>query len=133
MKAITRFFITLSALFVLTALTSAAQSVRTVDKDGTIIINTTEIGEEFIGHHATTPVEIKVFKGKIVEVNALESDETPSFYEKAVEVLKAFIGMTVKEASAAEVDAVTGCTMSSVALIKNVKEGLKYVDGKPKE
>lgn len=129
----TRFFAALSVLFVITAFSTSAQNVRTVAKDGTIIINTTEIGEEFIGHHATTPVEIKVFKGKITDITALPSDETPEFFERALEVLKAFIGKTVKEASEAEVDAVTGSTMSSVALIKNVKEGLKYVDGKPKE
>ena len=129
----TRFFAALSVLFVITAFSTSAQNVRTVEKDGTIIINTTEIGEEFIGHHATTPVEIKVFKGKITEVTALESDETPSYYEKTVAVLKAFIGLTVKEAAAAEVDAVSGATMSSKALIDNVKEGLKYIDGEPKK
>ena len=127
----TRFFAALSVLFVITAFSTSAQNVRTVDKDGTIIINTTEIGEEFIGHHATTPVEIKVFKGKITDITALPSDETPSFYEKAIEVLKAFIGMTVKEAAAAEVDAVTGSTMSCKALINNVKEGLKYTPSLP--
>ena len=129
----TRFFAALSVLFVITAFSTAAQNVRTVEKDGTVVINTTEIGQDFIGHHATTPVEIRIFKGKITEIKALESDETPSYYEKAVTILKAFIGMTVKEAQKAEVDAVTGCTMSCVALIDNVKEGLKYVDGEPKK
>lgn len=133
MNNIIRFFAALSVLFAITAFSSAAQNVRTVEKDGTIVINTTDIGQDFIGHHATTPVEIKVVKGKITEVNALESDETPSYYEKAVTILKAFIGMTVKEAAEAKVDAVTGCTMSCKALIDNVKEGLKYVDGEPKK
>ena len=120
-----------SVLFALTAFSSAAQSIRTVNKDGSITINTTEISEDFIGHHATTPVEITVLKGKIKNVTALPSDETPSFYEMAVAVLKSFIGMTVEEAAKAEVDAVSGATMSSNALISNVKEGLKYVNGDP--
>ncbi len=118
-------------LFALTAFSSAAQSIRTVNKDGSITINTTEISGDFIGHHATTPVEITVLKGKIKNVTALPSDETPSFYEMAVAVLKSFIGMTVEEAAKAEVDAVSGATMSSNALISNVKEGLKYVNGDP--
>ncbi len=120
-----------SVLFALTAFSSAAQSIRTVNKDGSITINTTEISGDFIGHHATTPVEITVLKGKIKNVTALPSDETPSFYEMAVAVLKSFIGMTVEEAAKAEIDAVSGATMSSNALISNVKEGLKYVNGDP--
>lgn len=113
----------------ITAFTCAAQT-RTSDKDS-IKVNTTEIGKEFIGHHATTPVEIVVYKGKVTRVTALPSDETPSFYEMAVAVLKSFVGLTVKEALDAKVDAVSGATMSSVALIENVKAGLKTVnDGK---
>ncbi len=127
MKSITKLSVCLAASLLLAAIPSHAQSVRTVAKDGSITINTTEIGQEFIGHHATTPVEIVVNKGKIISVTALPSDETPSFYEKAITLLKSFAGMTVEEASKAEVDAVTGSTMSSKALIQNVKEGLKYV------
>ena len=129
----TRFFAALSVLFVITAFSTAAQNVRTVEKDGTVVINTTEIGQDFIGHHATTPVEIRIFKGKITEIKALESDETPSYYEKAVAILKNFVGLTVKEAAAAEIDAVSGATMSCNSLIDNVKEGLKYADGEPKK
>lgn len=129
MRRIVKYLLALSALFVLNAFSSAAQNVRTVEKDGTVVINTTEIGEDFIGHHATTPVEIRIVKGKITDIKALESDETPSYYEKAVTILKSFIGLTVKEAAKAEVDAVSGCTMSCKALIDNVKEGLKYAEG----
>ena len=129
MKRISKYLLALSALTVITAFSCAAQNVRTVEKDGTVVINTTEIGEDFIGHHAPTPVEIRIVKGKITDIKALESDETPSYYEKAVTILKSFIGMTVKEAKEAKVDAVTGCTMSCNALIDNVKEGLKYADG----
>ena len=125
MKKIVKLIVTLAVFSMV--LPVAAQEIRTVGKDGSIIINTTEIGKDFIGHHATTPVEIVVNNNKITRIKALPSDETPSFYEKAVTLLQSFVGMTVKEASEAEVDAVTGCTMSSIALIQNVKEGLKHV------
>ena len=36
-------------------------------------------------------------------------------------------------ANSTQVDAVSGATMSSKALIDNVKEGLKYIDGEPKK
>lgn len=93
-----------------------------------VVIDTTELCKDVIGHHATTPVKITIKNGKIESVVALPSDETPSFYEEAVTVLKKFAGMTVKEALEADVDAVSGATMSSVALIKNVKAGLQTLE-----
>ncbi|MBP5795976.1 MAG: FMN-binding protein [Bacteroidales bacterium] len=39
--------------------------------------------------------------------------------------MDAFNGMTVKKALQADVDAISGATMSSEALITNVKTGLK--------
>jgi len=93
-----------------------------------IVINTTELCKDVIGHHATTPVEITIVDGKIQSVKALPSDETPSYYQYAVEVLKAFEGLTVKKALEADVDAVSGATMSSVALIKNVKAALQTLE-----
>ena len=91
----------------------------------TVVVDTTDLCKDVIGHHATTPVQITVVGGKIQSVVALPSDETPSYYENAVSVLKAFEGLTVKKALEADVDAVSGATMSSVALIKNVKAGLE--------
>lgn len=93
--------------------------------DEKIVIDTTELCKDVVGHHAATPVEITVVGRKIQSVVALPSDETPSFFEQAVKVLDAFNGMTVKEALQADVDAISGATMSSEALITNVKTGLK--------
>ena len=93
--------------------------------DEKIVIDTTELCKDVLGHHASTPVEITIVGGKIESVVALPSEETPSFYQNAVKVLDAFKGMTVKEALQADVDAVSGATMSSDALIENVKAGLK--------
>ena len=90
-----------------------------------IVIDTTELCKDVIGHHATTPVKITIVDGKIQSVVALPCDETPSFYEDAVKVLKAFEGLTVKQALEADVDAISGATMSSDALVKNVKAGLQ--------
>ena len=93
--------------------------------DEKIVIDTTELCKDVLGHHAATPVEITVVGRKIQSVVALPSDETPSFFEQAVKVLDAFNGMTVKEALHADVVAISGATMSSEALITNVKTGLK--------
>lgn len=120
----------LIAVLALVALATAAvvmfpalgQNTKTNNK---VVVNTTELCKDVLGHHATTPVEITIVGGKIESVKALPSEETPSFYVEAVKVLDAFKGMTVKQALEAEVDAISGATMSSDALIENVKAGLK--------
>ena len=114
----------LAILVVAATYTIKAYNEKKVVSDP-IVIDTTELCKDVIGHHATTPVEITVVGGKIQSVVALPSDETPSYYEDAVKVLKAFEGLTVKKALEADVDAISGATMSSVALIKNVKAGLQ--------
>lgn len=101
---------------------ASAQNKKAADK---VVVNTTEMCKDVLGHHAATPVQITIESGKITSVIALPSEETPSFYEMAVKVLDAFKGMTVQEALEAEVDAVSGATMSSDALIENVKTGLR--------
>ena len=113
---------------IIAALTVAAAVVAvSCSSKKTVVIDTTDLCKDVIGHHATTPVQITVVGGKIQSVVALPSDETPSYYENAVSVLKAFEGLTVKKALEADVDAVSGATMSSVALIKNVKAGLETI------
>ena len=102
-------------------------SAQKKQADKKVVINTTELCKDVLGHHATTPVQITIEGGMITSVIALPSEETPSFYEQAVKVLDAFKGMTVKQALDAEVDAVSGATMSSDALIENVKAGLKSI------
>ena len=114
----------LAILVVAATYTIKAYNEKKVVSDP-IVIDTTELCKDVIGHHATTPVEITVVGGKIQSVVALPSDETPSYYEDAVKVLKAFESLTVKKALEADVDAISGATMSSVALIKNVKAGLQ--------
>ena len=91
------------------------------------VIDTTEMCEDVLGHHAATPVKITIVGGKIQSVEALPSEETPSFYQNAVKILDAFKGMTVKEALESDVDAISGCTMSCEALKENIKAGLKSI------
>ena len=53
--------------------------------------------------------------------------ETPRFFEMVKSgLLNKWNGMTVKQASSAKVDAVTGATYSSNAVKENVRLGLEY-------
>lgn len=93
----------------------------------TTVINTTKLASDIKGYNGTVPVEIHLKDGKVQKVVALKNNETPSFFQKAAKLLTAWNGKTVKEASTMKVDAVTGATYSSNAIIYNVRRGLNSV------
>lgn len=95
----------------------------------TLKVNTTELGAEVIGFNGITPVEISVQKGVITKIEALPNQETPRYFQAVLEsgLLEKLVGKTVKEAKATELDAVSGATFSSEALIQNIRLGLEAV------
>lgn len=96
-------------------------------KPKTIIVNTEELGKEIRGFAGPTPVEITVTRGKIEKIEALPNSETPGFFQRVKDsnLFTALVGMTVEEASEAELDAVSGATYSSKAVIENIRLGLE--------
>lgn len=96
-------------------------------QNGTYVVNTTELGKNVDGYNGPVPVKIYIEKNKVVKVEALPNTETPKYFAK---VKKALIdkwnGQKVKDAENLKVDAVTGATFSSDALVKNVQMGLQY-------
>ena len=107
---------------------SAMPSDPVITKEkGVYIVNTTDLGKDVIGYRGTTPLKIHIKSGKIVKVEALKNMETPKYWAMLKgKVLDAWNGKSVKEASTMKVDAVTGATLSSNAVIKNVQLGLDY-------
>ena len=103
-------------------------------KPKTVVINTEKLGKEVMGYAGTTPVEITFVDGKIDKVVALPNSETPSFFQRVQEspIFTALIGKTVKEASEVQLDAVSGATYSSKAVIENIRLGLKEAAKKVK-
>ena len=95
-------------------------------KKGVYTVNTTEIGNTIIGYNGATPLLITIENEKIVKVEALENDETPRFFSNAEGILPALAGRDINEVLEAEIDAVSGATYSSEALIANVRVGLRY-------
>ena len=96
----------------------------------TLRINTTDLGKDIIGYNGPTPVEITVVSGNIVDIQALPNMEGPR-YMQAVrdgELLKKLVGKSVKEAKDMELDAVSGATYTSNALIKNIRLGLEKAE-----
>ena len=75
----------------------------------------------------TTPVKIYIQKNKVVKIEALKNHETPKYFQKVKKnLLDKWNGVKVKDAKKMKVDAVTGATYSSKAVIENVQLGLDY-------
>lgn len=118
-------FAAAAALMLLTSATLAGDEVMT--KDGkTTIVNTTSLTKNVKGFRGPTPVKLYIKSGKIQKVEPLKNQETPKFFARAKAVLEKFEGKSVSKAAKMDVDAKTGATFSTKALIKNVQAGAKY-------
>lgn len=96
--------------------------------NGTVVISTQEIAKDVKGYGGTTPLEISLKGGKITDIKPLKNAETPNFFERLAEngMYDKWIGLSVDEALQLKVDAVSGATLSSKAVITNVQRGLQY-------
>lgn len=102
-------------------------SVMSQLPDGSQVINTTQLGKDIVGYAGSTPLDIYVKDGLITKVVALPNEETPSFFENVEQsLLPQWKGMAVSTAASAEVDAVSGATYSSQAVISNLRKGVSY-------
>ncbi len=104
-----------------------------VASDGTLVIHTDGIPGTITGYAGPVPLDILIKDGKIEQVAALPNDETPSFFERVSPLLTAWNGMSPEEALSSKVDAVSGATYSSEAVINNLTVGLNYYEGSDKK
>jgi uncharacterized protein with FMN-binding domain len=124
-----------AGIIVAATLTSSRQAEKVITKeDGMTVVNTTELGKDVIGYISPTPLKIYIQKNKVVKVEALKNQETPKYFVKVKNaLLDKWNGQKVADAQKLKVDAVTGATMSSDAVIKNVQLGLEYYQKKGKK
>lgn len=115
--------VAVSAAFIVSGM--PADSTMT-SKGNTTIVNTTTITKGVKGYKHNTPVKIYIERNRVIKVEALPNQETPKYFEKAKNLLKNYEGKTTRKAEKMSVDAVSGATMSSKALMKNVQAGLEY-------
>lgn len=106
------------------------QQAITQSEDGKTVINTAGLPDVINGYAGPVPLEIYIEEGKISDIKPLPNTETPSFFERASTILEQWKGKTPQEALQLKVDAVSGATYSSQALINNVNAGLEYYEGK---
>lgn len=109
-----------------TALT-ANNDTLIVMPDGAIVVDTRLLAKDVQGYGGQVPLRIHIDKGGVVDsIEAEPNAESPDFFNHACSLFGKWQGKTVDEAMAEEVDAVTGATFSSRAIIANMKRGLAY-------
>ena len=96
-------------------------------ENGMTVINTTTLGKDVQGFLGATPLKIYIQKNKVVKIEAMKNQETPKYFLKVKKhLLDKWNGVKVKDVKKMKVDAVTGATYSSKAVIENVQLGLDY-------
>ena len=114
--------------FIFSLLLMSFMADETMTKEnGAIVINTTELGKNVEGYQGPTPLKVYIKKDKVEKIEFMKSTETPKYYAKVKKaLLEKWNGLKVKDAKAQQVDAVTGATYSSEAVIENVRLALDY-------
>ena len=96
-------------------------------ENGMTVVNTTTLSKNVIGYVGTTPLKIYIQKDKIVRVEMLKNQETPKYNAMIKrKLIPAWNDMKIKDAEKQNVDGVTGATITSDAVKKNVQLGLDY-------
>ena len=117
---------TLTGAFLFLTSQTSDDPIMTKEKDITVI-NTTSLATDIEGYVGCTPVKVYIKGGKVLRVEALENEETPKYFEMVEKgLMKKWNGMPVKTAEKCKVEVVTGATVSSEAVIENVRRGISY-------
>ena len=97
---------------------------------GNTTLYTEEYCQDIIGFNGVIPLEINMKGGKIASIGILDNKETPRFLQKVTDakLVENFYGLTPKEAINLEIDAVSGATYSSNAIIKSVKTRMEIYE-----
>ena len=101
------------------SLSSCGSRRAAAQEPDTLRINTTESGAGVTGFNGPTPLEITVVKGVVTEIRALPNQETPRFLQHVLE-----------SGLLSRLDAVSGATYTSRAMIENIRIGLESAGSK---
>lgn len=97
-----------------------------VTPDGAFVVNTKPLAKDVQGYGGPVPLKIHIKDGRVAAVEAEPNAESPDFFNRAKDLLNHWQNKSVDEALAEEVDAVSGATFSSRAIIANMQRGLAY-------
>lgn len=99
----------------------------TKQPDGSMIVNTQLLARDIQGYGGPVALRIYINKvGIVSKIEAMPNSETPDFFDQAKTLFAQWQGKPVNEAKNEKVDAVSGATFSSKAIIANMSRGLAY-------
>ena len=103
---------------------------KPMDATADTVLYTEEYCSDIIGYHGPIPMEISIIDGIISHIVILDNDETPRFLRSVVDagLVERFYGLTPREAVNLDIDAVSGATYSSNAIIDSVKRRMAIYD-----
>lgn len=103
--------------------------------DGSTIVNTAQLGLDIRGYNGPVPLKIRLDpSGKVASIAVLDNSESPKFLQHVLDggLLEQWIGRNAGQILAApDIDAVSGATYTSKAIIANVRAGLATALGRP--
>lgn len=121
--------IVIEFVLMLLCLASCTDANMSKDADGNYVVNTTELCKDVQGYAGATPLNVYIKDDVIVKVEALENNETPSYFSNVQhKMFPKYEGLSVDEVD--NIDGVTGATFSSNAIKKNVKTAVEYYKSK---
>ncbi len=112
-----------------------APCFRALDASGNLlgfVVDTTGMQGLLVGYSGTIPVAIVLSRDGIIDgITPLRNTETPSYLNHVLSrgLVDSFVGMNAEQALAADIDAVSGATMSSEAIRSSIKAGMASVKG----
>ena len=96
-------------------------------KEGKVYKINTETLCNTKGYKGTTPLVVSIEGNQISDIEVPRNQEGPKYMKMVYEGLIAkYVGMKIKDVETNNVDAVTGATFTSKAVIDNVKAAVKY-------
>lgn len=114
-------------LMAVVMLSAGKRDEHMTKQNGVYIVNTTKLGKDVVGYEGPTPLKVYIKNGKIQKIEFLENQETPRYWQAAVNHLKnKWDGMAVADVKTTQVDGRTGATYSSDAIKQNVKLAVDY-------
>jgi len=101
--------------------------IYTENADGTVTIHTAALCGDVAGFHGAVPLDVTIKDGVITGITALKNNETPEYFSAATELFMRFKGMSASRVAVdRNVDAISGATYSSNAIIANVRAAATF-------
>lgn len=94
----------------------------------TVVVNTSTIANDIKGYGGPVPLEITITDGVITNIEALRNSESEQFFCRVrEELLPRWVGISIYDLAAHDVDGISGATLSSNAVNATIRAAAAYV------